>query len=105
MSTLTERINAATKIGYTENFKITSDGLTDNQAQKFYSPSDIRIPNFYRYEGISDPEDNTILYLIETKDGRKGLLVDAYGAYSDETVSSFIKRVHDIDKQTGHSKA
>ena len=36
MPTLSEKINAALKLGYTENFKITERGLTDEVGDKFY---------------------------------------------------------------------
>ena len=56
--------------------------------------------NFFRFEGTSSPEDNAILYVIETSDGEKGTLVDAYGMYSDPYVDRFIKNVEDVNKKT-----
>jgi hypothetical protein len=35
----------------------------------------------------------SILYAIETSDGTKGTLVDAYGLYADEQTGSFMKEV------------
>jgi len=98
MPTLSEKINAALKLGYTENFKITERGLTDEVGDKFYPANEIHIPNFHRFEGYSDPQDNAILYWIETSDGRKGILIDAYGAYADVKVTNFIHEVEDIHK-------
>jgi hypothetical protein len=98
MPTLTEKINKALQQGYTENFKITARGLTDELGSKYYSASETHIPNFHRFEGYSDPQDNAILYWIETSDGRKGILIDAYGAYSDVKVNNFIREVEDIQK-------
>lgn len=98
MPTLTEKINKALKEGYTENFKITGRGLTDEMGGKYYAASQIHIANFHRFEGYSDPQDNAILYWIETADGRKGILVDAYGAYADVKVNNFIREVEDIQK-------
>ena len=46
----------------------------------------------------------SILYEIETFDGCKGTLIDAYGTYSDERVANFIKDVGDINKRTPHSR-
>jgi hypothetical protein len=34
-----------------------------------------------------------ILYAIETTDGRKGTLIDAYGYYADEEISAFMQNV------------
>jgi len=99
MATLTQAIDNAVKRGYSENFKLVSTGLTTENDGKLYSPSDVRIEDFFRFEGDSDPEDNAILYLIETNDGRKGLVIDAYGAYADSRVSTFIRAVEDIQKK------
>ena len=84
--------------GYTEDFQVTSKGLTSPDKSKTYKPDQVKIVNFYRFEGESDPGDNNILYVIETNDGIKGTLVDGYGAYSDENVSKFIVEVENIQK-------
>jgi hypothetical protein len=80
--------------GYTDQFRVEKkmlQSLTD--PKKKYKAKDIVVANFYRYEGISDPDDMSIIYAIETCDGRKGTLVDAYGRYSDEDTSAFMKEV------------
>jgi hypothetical protein len=99
MITLSERINLAIKHGYSENFKMVGRGLSSGDEKTIYTPEDITISNFYRFEGYSDPMDNSILYIIETNDGKKGTLVDAYGAYADAKVSNFIREVEDIQKK------
>jgi hypothetical protein len=99
MKTLSESVNEAIAIGYTENFKVVSRGLTTGDEQVTYAPPDIAISDFYRFEGYSDPQDNAILYLIRTNDGRKGTLIDAYGAQADAAISNFISGVEDIQKK------
>jgi hypothetical protein len=98
MKSLSSCVNKMKDEGYKEDFQINEKGLTTFDASKTYSPEQIRIVNFYRFEGESDPGDNTILYVIETDDGEKGTLVDGYGAYSDENVSKFIVEVEKIQK-------
>jgi hypothetical protein len=49
--------------------------------------------NFYRFEGITNPEDMEVLYAIETVNGKKGTLVDAYGIYADPEVDEFVKEM------------
>jgi hypothetical protein len=85
--------------GYTEDFQVTKKGLTTFNEDKHYTPEQVKIVNFYRFEGVSDPGDNMILYVIETNDGVKGTLVDGYGAYADSDVSKFIVQVEEIEKQ------
>jgi hypothetical protein len=106
MSTLSERVNSAVQEGYTENFQVETKGLTGagKEDKKYYKAEDVKIINFYRFEGASDPQDSSILYLIETNDGRKGTLVDAYGMYAETKVSDFIKLVEDFQKKSPHTQ-
>jgi hypothetical protein len=99
MKTLSESVNESLEKGYTENFKVTAKGLSTEDEKSSYAPHDIAIANFYRFEGYSDPQDNSILYLIETNDGVKGTLIDAYGAEADTKISNFIHDVEDIHKE------
>lgn len=99
MQTLSEATNKAVQKGYTESFKVVGKGLTTDAQEKFYTPEEVKISNFFRFEGYSDPMDNAILYIIETTDGVKGTLIDAYGAYADAKLSKFIHDVEDIQKK------
>lgn len=99
MRTLAYCSNKAVEDGYKESFKATRDGLESLETQKKYKPEDIHVVNFYRFEGITDPADMSVLYVIETADGAKGTLVDAYGTYSDPEVAKVIQRISSIDKK------
>jgi hypothetical protein len=99
MNTLSERITKAVQNGYTDNLKVTKQGLYSSQKDKTYIPAEVQIIDFYRFEGQSDPADNAIMYIIETKDGVKGTLIDAYGTYADENVNKFIIEVQEINKK------
>ena len=99
MNTSTSVINKAILNGYVECFKATRDGLYAPSKKKHYQPDDITIVNFYRFEGESDPGDNSILYIIETVDGQKGTLLDSYGAEGSGLVSGFMNSVSRISKK------
>jgi hypothetical protein len=98
MQTLSESTNDAFSRGYNENFRVVTSGLSTADGKIIYNPQDIMISDFYRFEGLSDPQDNSILYLIETVDGKKGILIDAYGPDADAKISSFIRQVEIIQK-------
>jgi hypothetical protein len=85
--------------GYTDQFQAVEGGLKCVENEKVYTPSEVRVPDFFRFEGISDPDDMSILYVIETNDGRKGTLVDAYGLYADDNIGQFMVEVEDIQKK------
>lgn len=105
MNTLTAVVNKVVQSGYTDSFKVTKNGLYSSVKENYYNPSQVKIINFYRFEGASDPADNTILYVIETADEQKGTLIDAYGAYSDETTNKFIHDVEEMEKRIKTDKA
>ena len=56
-------------------------------------PSDFRIDEFYRFEGASNPDDNSIVYAISSNQGIRGVLVDAYGVYSDSLTEEMIDKL------------
>ena len=99
MKTLSEATNRAVQKGFKESFKVVGKGLTTDSEEKFYTPEEVSIMDFYRFEGYSDPAENTILYFIQTNDNVKGTLIDAYGAYADAKLSQFIRDVEDIQKR------
>jgi hypothetical protein len=99
MKTLSECLNEAVDNGYTENFRLENGRLMTEDSKVSYGHAEVAIPNFYRYEGYSDPQDNSILYLIETTDGTRGTLVDSYGVDSDASVSNFVQKIRDINKK------
>jgi hypothetical protein len=98
MKTLASCLNSIIKDGYTENFKVTEEELQSLETEKKYKPDQIHIVNFFRFEGASDPSESAILYVIETNDGSKGSLTDAYGMYADPDIDKFVKEVENISK-------
>ena len=85
--------------GYTDQYKVVKGKLFDLTNNKKYKPAEVKAVNFYRFEGSSDPDDMSILYAIETCDGRKGTLTDAYGIYADDGMGEFMQLVQ-INKKT-----
>jgi hypothetical protein len=85
--------------GFTVDFTVVNDSLKAYGSDQSYQPAQVKVVNFFRFEGSSDPGDMTILYAIETDDGTKGLLSDAFGTYSNPDVSEFMKNVQEINKQ------
>ncbi len=79
--------------GYTDQYRVEKGKLCDLTNNKKYKPKDVKAVNFYRFEGISNPDDMSILYAIETSDGRKGTLADAYGFYSDDETGAFMNQI------------
>lgn len=101
MKSLSACLNKMVSDGYTESFKVSDRGLESEKAGKHFKPEEVHVVNFYRFEGMSDPDDNAILYVIETSGGNKGTLIDSYGVYMDSKITNFMKEVDDIHKKVG----
>ncbi len=97
MKSLYSCLNRMIGDGYTENFKPTTKGLLSNKTNRIYRPHEIKIVNSFRFEGNSNPEDNVVMYIIETSDGLKGTLVNSYGTFSDSITNNlFMQEAQDI---------
>lgn len=77
--TLSQKMNELKEQGYVQDFNLKDDKIVDNKVDSSYLPEQFNVDEFYRFEGMSNPADNSILYAITTSDGQKGLLVDGYG--------------------------
>ena len=99
LKSLATCVNRMITDGYTEDFKVSEQGLESLNKQKKYKPEQIQIVNFFRFEGMSGSGDNAVLYVIETTDGTKGTLIDACGVYNDARVQRFMKDVEQVQKK------
>lgn len=105
MTTLMTSINSFVQKGYEEDYKAIESGLKALKTGKVYQPEEVQVVDFHRFEGNSDPGDESILYAIETTDGGKGTLVDAFGPGSDGKVTAFMQQVEEISKKVNDSKS
>lgn len=87
------------KEGYTADFTVADGRLHAMGNDKVtYTPEDVTIVDFYRFEGESNPDDMSILYVIEATDGVKGTMSSAFGTYADTDVDDFLRQVEDLGK-------
>ncbi|WP_439880807.1 hypothetical protein ACSX1A_16835 [Pontibacter sp. MBLB2868] len=92
-------LNRLRKDGFKYDFKISDNGnLCTMEEKDTFTPEKVRIVDFYRFEGESDPSDMSILYALETTTGLKGTISNSYGPYADERVDNFLKQVEDLGK-------
>jgi len=79
--------------GFTEHFKLSGGRLRALGAGTAFGAEQLFVAEYYRFEGVSDPDDMAILYAIETRTGLRGTLTDAFGPYSDPAVGDFMDGV------------
>ncbi len=86
MKTLSAEVNRLQKAGYSS--EIIPDELKD------LNPLEWMINEICRFEGLSDPADNAVLYALTSNDGkRKSLIINSFGYDSSEKFDTFIKKV------------
>ena len=92
--TLSETINGLKKEGYSLDFNISQECLICHTLNMTLSPEDFEIDKVYRFEGESNPDDQSILYAISSpKFEVKGVLVNGYGISSDDVTNALIKKL------------
>lgn len=82
--TLVDILDRLKREGYTEDLNLRTTCLECGaNAVKLYH-DEFKIDSVIRLEGASDPADEVIVYAISSeKHGIKGVLVNAYGMYSE----------------------
>ena len=91
-NTATDAVEKLRELGFTADFTL-NNGFIYNSSERF-AAEDIRIIYTSRYEGDSDPADETTVYGLETTTGLKGILVTADGIYSDRNTRELLQQLH-----------
>ncbi|MCC6187305.1 MAG: phosphoribosylpyrophosphate synthetase [Chitinophagaceae bacterium] len=95
--TVSEAVNDLVKRGYTTDFNIHEDGdcIVCGSGAISLSAEDFDIDEIHRFEGMTDPGDEMIVYAISSERfGVKGVLVNAYGVYADTMTAKIVKHLN-----------
>jgi hypothetical protein len=79
--TLTEALADLRKRNYTFDFNLSENCLVCNNQR--FNTDDFEITEVYRFDNATDPDDEAVLYAIESKNGVKGVLVSGYGVSAE----------------------
>lgn len=94
--TLINGIYRAKKIGFTSEFIFDKQHyrLIDTTGEWLYAPSSCTLVKYERFEGMSDPADSSILFLIRCSDGNQGYISSPYGIYADKQLLRFMSEIN-----------
>jgi hypothetical protein len=80
--------------GYTAEFVAEGgDTLRVSGTERRYAAAAAHIHDFYRFEGTSDPDDMSVIYAVQTDDGTRGTLIDAFGTYASPEIGAILDRM------------
>lgn len=80
--------------GYTDQFDYRDGFLINLTNKSKYERGRIRKITEYRFEGMTDPGDMSILFAIELDDDRKGTLAAVYGPMADADLFHFMNELN-----------
>jgi len=92
-TTLAGAVEDLTRRGFTERFRAVGGHLRALGTGETFETRQLRIREFHRFEGVSDPDDMAIVYALESTSGLRGTMADAYGVYADPAVSAALEDV------------
>jgi hypothetical protein len=93
-STLSEAVNDLQRRGYTDDLVAGGHCLVCQSRDRSLNPEEFEIDEFHRFEGMTDPDDQSIVYAISSKDGRiKGLLINAYGPDASSMTQEMVRKL------------
>ena len=91
--TLTDATTDLKKRGYNADLNLKPTCIECPSYNLQLYPEDFTIDEFHRFEGMSNPSDNSIVYAISSNSGIKGVLVDAYGVYAESLSDGMIAKL------------
>ncbi|MBC5842817.1 MAG: hypothetical protein K2Y30_17120 [Flavobacteriaceae bacterium] len=74
-ATVSKALDELNEKGFTFDFNLHEEEILKN-------PENFEIKYIYRYEGNSNPDDESIVYGIQSKSGKKGVFVAGFSANS-----------------------
>lgn len=93
-NSLIDAINTYKSEGYTEDFNLKQNCLSCRNGAYSIFHNEFNIDKFYRFEADTDPDEQSIIYAISSpKYQLKGILINAYGIYSEPLTDEMLSKL------------
>lgn len=92
--TVTDAVKGLKERGYMVDFNVAFDKLICSDNKICLQPDEFEIIEVHRFEGDSNPDDEDVVYAVESKDGKhKGIITSAFGLYADPVSNKIIQKL------------
>ncbi|OWY25456.1 phosphoribosylpyrophosphate synthetase [Sphingobacteriales bacterium UPWRP_1] len=81
------------KRGYTLDFNLKENCIVCQSQNLTLQPAEFEIAEVHRFEGMSNPDDSSVLYAVTSNTGLKGVLVSAYGVYAEGMTAEMMEKL------------
>jgi hypothetical protein len=96
--TLSDAITTLRGLGFTDDFTAHDGVLRCEGCTRDYSPSDATVDHVMRFEGMTDPGDESILFALTLPCGHRGIYSVAYGTYTPTADVSVLRALRLVVK-------
>jgi hypothetical protein len=86
-TTVLEALEDLKEKGFSHDFNLHHEIIITN-------PDDYAVEHVYRYEGDSDPDEESVVYGIVSISGVKGVFVSGFAANSDDEASKILEKLY-----------
>lgn len=95
-----DAIQALKRKNFNHNFRLTEKNeMQCLENGRVYTTEDMRIVQFFRFEGKSNPSDISIVFAVVCHDETKGIITSSYGPYADMKLLSFLDEVKIVQRK------
>lgn len=93
MDTLVDRMRQLRAGGWSHGLSVAEQGVRCDECTCWTAPEDAVVDDFYRFEGESDPDDESILFAVSLPCGHRGVLPASYGKDTTPEIAHVLKRL------------
>lgn len=86
-TTVLEALEDLKEKGFHHDFNIHHEAIKAN-------PNEYTVAHVYRYEGDSDPDEESVVYGIISISGIKGVFVAGFSANSDDEAAKILEKLY-----------
>jgi hypothetical protein len=86
-TTVLEALDDLKEKGFHHDFNLHHEDIKTNS-------HDYSVEHVYRYEGDSDPDEESVVYGIISNSGEKGVFVAGFSANSDNDAAQIIEKLY-----------
>jgi len=80
--------------GYTACFRAEADGIRVTNSDRLFAPEELVIDDLERFEGISNPDDEAVVFALRSRDGAvRGTWTVAFGPGMDPLDGEMARRL------------
>lgn len=93
MDSLADRMRELHAAGWVAQLSVRDAGMSCDSCRCWAAPEGVEVGVVYRFEGPSDPADESILFAVTMPCGHRGVLPATYGKDTEPEVADVVTRL------------